>query len=180
LDGGQGKIEECNGEPRTNVTDPKAPQDTRSTIAGGNNILSAPFASTNQRNEIELQGSLPELISTPLVAKPDRNTYNMKNWKKREGLETSGVEYKSPPASALCGQSTKSLMGCTYASNQDPDDNITALDNDCTNTITTMDGLKQPFLMHLGKEATGSLQNKLRQQNKQLRMLRQKLQINTY
>ncbi len=72
-------------------------------------------------------------------------------------------------------------MGCTYAPNQDPDDNITASDNDCTNAITTMDGLKPRFVTDLGKEARGSLQNKLCQQNKQLRMLQQKLQkINTY
>jgi hypothetical protein len=72
-------------------------------------------------------------------------------------------------------------MGCTYVPNQDPDDNIMASDNDCANAITTMDGLKPPFLMDLGNKATGILQNKLCQQNKRLRMLRQKLQkINTY
>jgi hypothetical protein len=93
----------------------------------------------------------------------------------------SGVEYKSPPASALCGQNTKCFMGCTYAPNQDPNDNITASDDDCANAITTMDGLKPLFLTDLGKEATGLLQNKLRQQSKQLLMLWQKLQkINTY
>jgi hypothetical protein len=81
LDGGQGKIEECNGEPRTNVTDLEAPRDTRNTIAGGNEVINAPFASTSQRNEIELQGSIPEPISTPLIAKPDRITNDMKNWK---------------------------------------------------------------------------------------------------
>ncbi len=44
-----------------------------------------------------------------------------------------------------------------------------------------MDGLKPPILTDLGKEVTGRLQNKLHQQNKQLRMLWQKLQkINTY
>ncbi len=80
----------------------------------------------------------------------------------------SGVEYESPPASALCGQNTECLMGCTYAPDQDPDNNITASDNDCANAITTMDGLKPSFLMDMGKEATGSLQNKLCQQNKQL------------
>jgi hypothetical protein len=53
-------IEECNGEPWTNVTDPKAPRDTRNTIAGGNKVISAPFASTSPHNEIELQGSIPE------------------------------------------------------------------------------------------------------------------------
>ncbi len=81
LDRGQGKIEECNGEPRTNVTDLEAPRDTRNTIAGGKEVINTPFALTSQRNEIELQGSIPEPISTPFVAKPDWNTNNMKNWK---------------------------------------------------------------------------------------------------
>ena len=60
LDGGQGKIEECYGEPQMNLTDLEAPRDTRNTIAGGNEVINAPFASTSQRNEIELQGSIPE------------------------------------------------------------------------------------------------------------------------
>jgi hypothetical protein len=148
------------------LTDLEAPHNTRNMIAGSNKVISIPFASTSQRNEIELQGHIPEPISTPLITKPDRNTNNMKKWKQREGLETSGVEYKSPPASALCGQNTKCLMGCTYAPNQDLDDKITASDNDCANAMTTMDGLKPPFLTDLEKEATGRLQNKLHQQNK--------------
>jgi hypothetical protein len=90
----------------------------------------------------------------------------------------SGVEYESPPASALCGQNTECFMGCTYAPDQDPDDNITASDNDCANAITTMDGLKPPFLTDLVMEATGLLLNKLCQQNKRLQMLRQKMQNN--
>ncbi len=44
LNGGKGKIEECNGESQTKVTDPEAPRDTRNTIAGGNKVISAPFA----------------------------------------------------------------------------------------------------------------------------------------
>jgi hypothetical protein len=81
----------------------------------------------------------------------------MKNWRQRERFKTSGVEYESPPVSALREQNTECLMGCTYAPDQDLDDNITASDNDCANAITTMDGLKPPFLTDLGKEATGSL-----------------------
>ncbi len=80
-----------------------------------------------------------------------------------------------------CLVQTNTKCGCTYAPDQDPDNNITASDNDCANAITTMDELKPLFLTDLGKEATGSLQNKLCQQNKQLWMLRQKLQkTNTY
>ena len=63
------------------MTDPKAPRNIQNTIAVGNEVISAPFASTSQRNEIELQGSIPEPISTPLVAKPDQNTNDMKIWK---------------------------------------------------------------------------------------------------
>jgi hypothetical protein len=86
----------------------------------------------------------------------------------QEGLEILGVEYESPPAptNASCGKTTKLSMGCTYAPKTDPDGNITASYIDCANAITSMDRLKPPFLMDLGKEVTGSLRNKLRQQNK--------------
>jgi hypothetical protein len=102
-----------------------------------------------------------------------------------EGLEIFGVEYESTPApaNALCGQTTELSMGCTctYEPETDLDGNITTSYIDCANSITKMDGLKPLFLMDLGKEATGSLQNKLWQQNKQLRLLRPKLQkIKTY
>ncbi len=74
-------------------------------------------------------------------------------------MEIFGVKYESPPApaNALCGQTTKLSMGCTYAPETDPDGNITASYIDYTNAITTMDGLKPPLLTDLGREATGSL-----------------------
>ncbi len=56
LYGGQGKIEEGNGEPRTNVTDLEAPQHKHNMVAGGNEVISAPIA------------VIALAISTPLVA----------------------------------------------------------------------------------------------------------------
>jgi hypothetical protein len=76
---------------------------------------------------------------------------------------------------------TASIMGCTNAPEQGPDGNIVASHNNCANAMTTMDGLQPLLLTDLGKEATGSLRNKLREQNKWLWLLQQKLQkINTY
>jgi hypothetical protein len=73
LDGGQGKIRDCNEGPQMDVTYPKAPCDTKHTKAEGNNIISTPIAPTSQCNEIELQDSIPEPASTPLVTKPNHN-----------------------------------------------------------------------------------------------------------
>jgi hypothetical protein len=116
LDGGQGKIRDCNEGPQTNVTYPEAPRDTKHTIAGSNNIISTPIAPTNQCNEIELQDSIPEPTSTSLVAKPNCNNDNMRN-ERQQGMSdhTSGVEYESPPSIASCGQNSKynGLHKCT-------------------------------------------------------------------
>ena len=150
------KIDKGYGEPQTNVTDLEAPQHKHNTVAGGNEVISAPIAAI----------ALP--ISTPLVASKNCNSNNMEHMTQQEGLEICGVEYESPPApaNASCGQITELSMGCTYAPETDLDGNITASYINCANAITSMDGLKPPFLMDLGKEVTGSLQNKLRQQNK--------------
>jgi hypothetical protein len=164
LDGGQGKIRDCNEGPRTNVTYPKAPRDTKHTIAGGNNLISIPIAPTNQCNDIELQDSIPEPTSTPLIAKPNRNNDDMRNGRRQGMSNVSGVKYKSPPSIALCGQSTKCIMNCTNALKQGSDGNIAASHNECANAMTTMDGLQPLSFMDLGTEATGSLHKKLRQQ----------------
>ncbi len=164
------------------MTYPKAPRNTKHTIAGSNNIISAPIAPTNQCTEIELQDSIPEPTSMSLVAKPNRNNDNMRNGRQQgTSNHTSGVKYESPPSIALCGQNTECIMGCTNAPEQGPDGNIKASHNNCANAMTTMDGLQLLLLTDLGKEATGSLHDKLRQQNKWLWLLQQKLQkINTY
>jgi hypothetical protein len=158
LDGGQGKIEEGNGEPQTNVTDLESAQHKQNMVAGGNEVISEPIAAI----------ALP--ISTPLVASKNCNSNDMEHVTQQEGLEILGVKYESPPApaNALCRQTTKLSMGCTYAPETDPDGNIMASYINCTNAITGMDRLKPLFLTDLGKEATGSLRIKLWQQNKRL------------
>jgi hypothetical protein len=139
LNGGQGKIRDCNKGSRINVTYPKAPRDTKHTIEGGNVVISTPIAPTNQCNTIELQDSIPEPTLTPLVAKPNHNNDDMRNGRLQGTSDTSGVEYESPPSIALCGQNTKCIMGCTNAPEQGPDGNIAASHNNCTNAMTTMD-----------------------------------------
>ncbi len=105
----------------------------------------------------------------------------MRNGRQQGTPNTTWVEYESPPSIASCGQNTKCIMGCTNAPEQGSDGNIVASHNNCANTMTTMDGLQLPFLTDLGKEATGSLHNKLCQQNKWLRLVQQKLQkVNMY
>ncbi len=147
MDGGQGKIEEGNGEPRMNVIDLESAQHNENTVAGGNEVISDPIAAI----------ALP--IYTPLVASKNCNSNNMEHVTQQEGLEILGIKYDSPPApaNALCRQTTEVSMGCTYAPKMDLDGNIMASYIDCANAITGMDGLKLPFLMDLGKEATGSL-----------------------
>jgi hypothetical protein len=67
LDGGQGKIEEGNGEPQTNVTDLESAQHNQNMVAGGNEVISDPIAAI----------VLP--ISTPLITRKNCNSNYMEH-----------------------------------------------------------------------------------------------------